>query len=83
MLEANEMKVIRKIVGKTKIDRIRSQKIRKSCSIKPMSEWMERRRMGEWDLLVTRMGAERLLKVSMDHIPVGRSPGRPKRTWIV
>ena len=29
MLEENEMKVLRKIVGKTKIDRIRSQQIRK------------------------------------------------------
>ena len=31
MLEANEMKVLRKIVGKTKIDRIRSQQIGESC----------------------------------------------------
>ena len=28
MLEANELKVVRKIVGKTKINRIRSQQIR-------------------------------------------------------
>jgi hypothetical protein len=28
MLEANEIKVLRKVVGKTKIDRIRSQQIR-------------------------------------------------------
>ena len=44
MLEANEMKVLRKIVGKTKIDRIRSQQIRQSCCIQPIYEWMERRR---------------------------------------
>jgi hypothetical protein len=31
MLEANEMKVQRKIFCKTKIDRIRSQQIRESC----------------------------------------------------
>ena len=42
MLEANEMKVLRKIVGKTKIDRIRSQQIRESCGIQPINEWMER-----------------------------------------
>ena len=35
MLEANRMKVLRKIVGKTKIDRIRSQQIRESCNIQP------------------------------------------------
>ena len=44
MLEANEMKVPRKIDCKTKIDRIRSQQIRESCGIQPINEWMERRR---------------------------------------
>jgi hypothetical protein len=33
MLEGNEMKVLRKIVGKTKTGRIRSQQIRESCGI--------------------------------------------------
>ena len=40
---------------------------------------MENRRR-EWDKHVTRMDAERLVKISRDHIPAGRwSPGRPKR----
>ena len=39
MLEANEMKAVRKTVGKTKIDRIRSQQIRESCGIQPIDEW--------------------------------------------
>ena len=41
MLEANDMKVLRKIVGKTKIDRIRSQQI----SNQPINEWVEGRRI--------------------------------------
>ena len=60
MLEANEIKVIRKILDKTKIDIIRSQQIRKFCGIHPINEWMERRRR-EWDKHVTRMEAERLV----------------------
>jgi hypothetical protein len=44
MLEAIEMKALRKIVGKTKIDIIRSQQIRESCSIQTINEWVERRR---------------------------------------
>ena len=44
MLEANEMKVLRKKVGKTKIDRIGSQEIREFCGIQSINEWMERRR---------------------------------------
>ena len=38
MFEGNEMKVLRKIFGKTKIDRIRSQQIRESCGIQPIDE---------------------------------------------
>jgi hypothetical protein len=42
MLEANEMKVLKKIADKTKIDRIRSQQIRESCGIHLlMSGWKE------------------------------------------
>ena len=40
MLEASEMKVLRKIVGKTKIYRRRSQKIRESCGVQSINEWV-------------------------------------------
>ena len=66
MLEANEMKVLRKIVNKTKIDIIRSQQIREACSIQPIYEWVERRR--EQGQHVTKMNAERLVKISRDNI---------------
>ena len=52
MLEANETKVLRKMIGKTKINRIKSQKIRKYCGFQPINEWMERRRRRrrrKWD----------------------------------
>ena len=81
MLEANEMKLQRKMVGKTKIDRIRSQQIGKSYDIQPINEWEEKRRR-EWDEHVTRMNTEWLIKISKDNIHAGRrSPGRPKRRW--
>ena len=72
------MKVLRKIFGRTKIDRIRSQQIRESCGINPINEWVERR---EWDEHVTRMEAEKLVKIWRDIIPAGISPRRPKRRW--
>ena len=57
------MKALRKIVGKTKIDRIRSQQIIESCGILPINEWVERRsRRREWDQHVTWMDAEKLVK---------------------
>jgi hypothetical protein len=52
------------------IDRIRSQQFRESCDIQPINEWVERRR--EWEEHVTRMEAERLVKITRDHIPAGR-----------
>jgi hypothetical protein len=39
---------------------------------------MERRR-GEWDLHANRMDAKKLVKISRDNVPVGRSPRRPKK----
>ena len=65
MLEASEIKVLRKIVGKTKIDRIRSQQIREPCGIQSINEWVERRRRRrrEWEQHVTRMDAERLVQI--------------------
>ena len=75
------MKVRRKMVDKTKVDRIRSQQTRESCGIPPINKWLERRRR-EWDEHVTRMDAERLVKISKNNIPAGRSsPGSPKRKW--
>ena len=56
MLEANEMKALRKVVGKTKIDRIRSQQIREYCGTQQL--------MSGWKEQVTRMDAERLVKIS-------------------
>jgi hypothetical protein len=78
MLEGNEIKVLRNIVGKTKLDRIRSQQIRGSCGIQPVNEWMKRRGR-VWDEHITRTDAERLVKISWNSIPAGESPGCPKK----
>ena len=73
--------VLRKIVDKTKIDRIKSQKIRISCGNEPINEWVERRRT-EWDEHVRRMDAERVETISSGNITARRrSRGRPKRRW--
>ena len=82
MLEANEKNVLFKIIGKTKIDRIKSQQIRKSNGIQSINEGGGRRR--EWEEQITRMDAGRLfvVKMSRDSISAGRrSPGRSKRRW--
>ena len=75
------MKVLTKIVGKTKIDRIRRQQKRESCGMQTINEWVKRRR--ECDQYVTRMDAGKLVKISRDNIPVGRRyPGRLKEDGV-
>ena len=61
------MKELRKTVGKTKIDGIKSQQIRKSCVIQLIIEQVEiiKRKLDEH---VTRMDAGRLVKISGDKI---------------
>ena len=59
MLGINEMKVLRKIVVRTKIGKITSQQIRNSCGIKPINQWVEKRGR-EWDENITRMDAAEL-----------------------
>ena len=72
------MTVIRKVAGKTKIDRIRSQKTRESWGNQSINKRMERRKWGIYEN-ATRMDAERLVKISRDNIPGGiRSPGHPE-----
>ena len=55
MLETNEMEVLRKVFGKSKIDRIGSQQFRESCDTQSVNQWVERRK--------------RLVKISKDNIP--------------
>ena len=55
------MKFPRKIVGKTKINRIRNQEVRVSCGIQPI-------RGIEWDGHVTRMDTDRLVNISMGNV---------------
>ena len=48
ILEANEMKVIRKIVGKTKVDTLGSQQIRESNLL--MAGWKEEEEENETNM---------------------------------
>ena len=75
------MKVPRKIVDKTEINRIRSQQIREFCDILPINKSVEIRRRG-WDEHVTRMNAKRLVKILRHNLTAGRRfPGHRKRRW--
>ncbi|PSN55706.1 hypothetical protein C0J52_08998 [Blattella germanica] len=48
------MKTRRKIVGKTRLDRIKNEDIRNQCQTQEVGEWTEKRRL-EWAAHVSRM----------------------------
>ena len=78
-IETTEMKVLRKIAGKTLRDRIRSANIRESCGIPHIADWMKGRK-AEWNEHVSRMNDTRLVKSARDLKPEGRRRvGRPKK----
>ena len=80
-IETTEMKVLRKIAGKTLRDRIRSANIRESCGIPHIADWMKGRK-AEWNEHVSRMNDTRLVKSARDLKPEGRRRvGRPKKRW--
>ena len=58
------MKVVRKLVGKTKVNRIRNQQTRETWGIQPINGKKER--MGR---TCNKNGCERLVKISRGNIP--------------
>ena len=63
MLQANEMKILRKIVDKTKIDRITSQQISESCCIQPINDWVKEEEEEEEEENGTNMQQEWMLRI--------------------
>lgn len=81
LLETCEMKVLRKIAGKTLLDRERSDNIRKMCGVEEVNEWILRRKH-EWNAHIDRMDHERMVRIARDKSPTGRrSIGRPRKRW--
>lgn len=81
ILETGEMKVLRKIVGKTLLDRERNENIRRSCQVDNINEWVVNRKI-EWNEHIHRMDQDRIVKIARDKSPIGRrSTGRPRKRW--
>jgi len=54
LLEVTEMKTLRRIINKTKWDRVRNDRIRELCEIQNITSWVQRRRT-EWSEHISRM----------------------------
>lgn len=81
LLETTEMKVLRRITGKTLLDRERSEIIRNTCKIEDINGWVSNRKK-EWNAHINRMDDRRIVKIARDKSPLGgRSVGRPRKRW--
>mgnify|MGYP000595510360 CR=1 FL=1 len=65
ILETNEMNILRKIVHKTRRDKVRSEEIRRQLNIQAIGDWVDRRRT-EWNQYVSRMTSDRIVPVARD-----------------
>ena len=75
------MKTLRRIINKTKWDRVRNDRIRELCEIQNITSWVQRRRT-ERSEHISRMADDRLVKKIHDGIPAGkRNRGRPLKRW--
>ncbi|XP_030760558.1 uncharacterized protein LOC115885711 [Sitophilus oryzae] len=80
-LETGEMKILRKIAGKTLLDRERSDNIKQTCKVGSINEWVLSRRR-EWNEHIGRMDEGRIVRSARDKSPLGRrSTGRPRKRW--
>ena len=81
ILETTEMKTLRRIMNKTRLDKIRNRDIREKCEIQNIGDWVQRRRI-EWNAHISRMNEDRIVRRVRDNVPIGRrSRGRPMKRW--
>ncbi|XP_044767088.1 uncharacterized protein LOC123322993 [Coccinella septempunctata] len=65
LLETTEMKVLRRIAGKTLLDGETSASIRKTCKTEDINEWaLERKK--EWNSHIDRMSNTRIVRIARD-----------------
>ena len=81
LLETTEMKILRRISGKTLMDRKMNKNMKQMCKTKSINDWVLKRKQ-EWNQRKNRMGEDRLVRIARDKSPNGRqSTGRPRKRW--
>ena len=81
LVQASEMRFLRRIEGVTLFNKVRSSEIRKSLNIEPLLLRIERSQL-RWFGHVSRMPQERLPNQALLTKANGRRPvGRPRTKW--
>jgi len=80
-LEAAEMRLLRSVKGCTRLDKIRSEVIRKELEIFGIQDVRSKRKQN-WINHLERMDTTRLPKHALNYKPQGRRDrGRPRKRW--
>jgi hypothetical protein len=80
-IQTLEMRFLRKVVGKTRRDKIRNETIRRNLVVPPLQIKIEESQL-RWKGHVLRMGEERIARKVFEAKVQGRRPvGRPRQTW--
>lgn len=81
-ITAVEMRYLRRVLGKTRRDRWRNERVREELKVRPVKQVLEERQL-KWFGHVCRMGDDRKAKWCMEARPEGRRPrGRPRLMYL-
>jgi hypothetical protein len=79
-LEAAEMRFLRSVKGYTRLDKIRSEVIRKGLEISGIQDVRSKYKQN-WINHLRRIDDTRLPKHALNYKPRGRRGGRPRKRW--
>ncbi|XP_023310553.1 uncharacterized protein LOC111691870 [Anoplophora glabripennis] len=80
-IQATEMKYLRRVRGVTKMDRMRSEQIRKDLGVQSVLEFIEQRQLSWWGHLQRMNNSRQVKRIWEAKIQAKRRRGRPRETW--
>lgn len=80
-IRATEMKYLRRVKGVTKLDRIRSDQIRKELNIESVEKFIEKRQMGWWGHLQRLKKTTQVKRIWEAKTTGKKKRGRPALMW--
>ena len=81
-IQATEMRVLRRIAEKSRLDRVRNVEIREELKQEGVLERVQKRQV-RWREALAEMGPERLVRrVYESEMEGRRGRGRPRKKWI-
>jgi hypothetical protein len=80
-IQAAEMRPLRTMIGKSRRDRVRNERVRERIGVCPVQKKIEKSQL-RWLGHLERMDDQRVAKRCFQWVPEGRRPrGRPRKRW--